>query len=181
MEIREVRAKVFCSKYDSFATTEVKGSVTEENLNLLVDVAPPQAIATNALKHVFTIEYSEPITCPQLQSGHMAYGISKVNTCTNAKNTIIRYTDEEVYSLFDFKCIGGDASGNPPMLMITFPSAEWAKQAGAIRTGVYEITVNAADTGSKILDVGKIQHPKKSSLPALDALMTICIRLRAPR
>jgi len=151
----EVRAKVFCSKYDSFATTEVKGSVTEENLNLLVDVAPPQAIATNALKHVFTIEYSEPITCPQLQSGHMAYEISKVNTCTNAENTIIRYTDEEVYSLFDFKCIGGDASGNPPMLMITFPSAEWAKQAAGFGTGVYEITVNAADTGSKILDVGK--------------------------
>ena len=40
----EVRAKVFCSGYDSFATTEVKGSVTEENLNVNVDVSKPEPI-----------------------------------------------------------------------------------------------------------------------------------------
>jgi len=32
----ELRAKVFCSGYDSFATSDIRGSVTEENLASLL-------------------------------------------------------------------------------------------------------------------------------------------------
>ena len=43
------RAKVFCSGYDSFATTDVKGSVTEENLNIIVDVSKPEPVEARTL------------------------------------------------------------------------------------------------------------------------------------
>ena len=35
----EIRAKVFCSGYDSFATADVRGSVTDDTLYMIADVA----------------------------------------------------------------------------------------------------------------------------------------------
>ena len=41
----EIGAKVFCSGYDSFATSkEVRSSITDENLNLVVDIDPPELL-----------------------------------------------------------------------------------------------------------------------------------------
>ena len=137
----EVRAKVFCSGYDSFATADVKGSVTEENLNIIVDVKKPEAIDMRMLHNRFTIDYSEPIVCPQLQADHMTYAIRRVKTCDGTKITSGGEVDKnDVYFHYNFACLDRNS------LMISFPyDAEH---------GTYEITVNADKLGSKIIDAG---------------------------
>ena len=137
----EVRAKVFCSGYDSFATADVKGSVTEENLNIIVDVKKPEAIDMRMLHNRFTIDYSEPIVCPQLQADHMTYAIRRVKTCDGTKITSGGEVDKnDVYFHYNFACLDRNS------LMISFPyDAEH---------GTYEITVNADKPGSKIIDAG---------------------------
>ena len=62
----EIRAKVFCSGYDSFATSDVKYSTTEDNLNLIVDVNQPLAVDASVLNDVFKVDFSESLKCPQL-------------------------------------------------------------------------------------------------------------------
>ena len=139
----EIRAKVFCSGYDSFATSEVRSSITDENLNLVVDIDPPEATETTVLNRVVTIQYSEEITCPQLQSDHMAYAIKQIKTCgDNDVNTYI--SADTVYSYYKFKCLKSDNRGS---LMVTFPQ-------GSGKSGLFEITVNADSYGSKITDAG---------------------------
>ena len=102
----EVRAKVFCSGYDSFATADVKGSVTEENLNIIVDVKKPEAIDMRMLHNRFTIDYSEPIVCPQLQADHMTYAIRRVKTCDGTKITSGGEVDKnDVYFHYNFACL----------------------------------------------------------------------------
>ena len=60
--------KVFCSGYDSFATPDIKGSVTEENLNLVVDVKAPFPISRKVYGDAVIVDFDEEITCPQLKS-----------------------------------------------------------------------------------------------------------------
>ena len=136
----EVRAKVFCSGYDSFATTEVKGSVTEENLNVNVDVSKPEPIDWRQRHNRFTIDYSEPIVCPQLQADHMAYAIKRVKTCTGTNINSGDVDKDDVYFHYKFACV------NENSLMISFPSDA--------TEGTYEITVNADMLGSKLVDAG---------------------------
>ena len=62
----EIRAKAFCSGYDSFAPMEVKGSETTENLNIVVDVVAPVATETSTLDNALRIDYSEPIVLPAI-------------------------------------------------------------------------------------------------------------------
>ena len=50
----------------AFATSKVKGSVTEENLNVVVDVTAPEITSVSVYNRLLTIDYSEPVTCPQL-------------------------------------------------------------------------------------------------------------------
>ncbi|CAL6391783.1 unnamed protein product [Bathycoccus prasinos] len=136
----EVRAKVFCSGYDSFATTEVKGSVTEENLNVNVDVSKPEPIDWRQRHNRFTIDYSEPIVCPQLQADHMAYAIKRVKTCAGTNINSGDVDKDDVYFHYKFACV------NENSLMISFPSDA--------TEGTYEITVNADMLGSKLVDAG---------------------------
>jgi len=148
----EVRAKVFCSGYDSFATTDVKGSVTEENLNIIVDVSKPEPIEARMLHNRFTIDYSEPITCPQLQADHMAYAIKHVKKCDG---TLIPSGGEDVdknnvFFHYKFACV------NKNSLMISFPF-------DAVQ-GTYEITVNADKLGSKVVDAGDNPAAKETFL-----------------
>jgi len=77
----ELRAKVFCSGYDSFATSDIRGSVTEENLSITFDVTPPVALDTSVLFNTFKIDYSEKIQCPQIQVDNMVYASKRVSNC----------------------------------------------------------------------------------------------------
>jgi len=139
----EVRAKVFCSGYDSFATSDVRGSVTDENLSLSVDVKPPKVKSWSIYGRVFSIDYSEPITCPQLQASAMTYEIKHVKYCngTEGKGKV---NDEHVYFNYDFTCMTETSYS----LLVEFPEDMMTAD------GMYKITVNALPKGNKVVDAG---------------------------
>ena len=144
----EVRAKVFCSGYDSFATSEVRGSVTDEPLTLTVDLTPPEPISTHTLGRTFSISHTEPVRCPQLQPKSMPYKVTRVKDCdgNDVKNGEV--TDEHVYLYFSFICM----TDSPYSLVVKFPRDEKITPDGA-----YDITVNAnahAGSAAKVTDDG---------------------------
>jgi len=136
----EIRAKAFCSGYDSFAPMEVKGSETMENLNLVVDVVEPFVTETSTVDHVMRIDYSEPILCPQLSMEHMTYEITLVETCAGDAVESGDVAIKDAYLDYRFVCMMEKSS-----LVVKFPQK--AK-------GVYEVTVNADGVGPKIMDAG---------------------------
>jgi len=133
----EIRAKTFCSGYDSFAPMEVKASETAENLNLVVDVVAPVAMGDRVMR----IDYSEPIVCPQLSAEHMTYEIALVETCAGDAIEDGGIAATHVYDNFSFVCMMEKGS-----IVVEFPQE--AKE------GVYEVTLNADDSGPKITDAG---------------------------
>ena len=137
----EIRAKAFCSGYDSFAPMEVKGSETVENLHLVVDVVAPVATETSTLDHAFRIDYSEPIVCPQLSTERMTYEIKLVETCAGDTIEGGDIAVKHVFKDFSFVCLMEKGS-----LVVEFPQNA--------KGGMYEVTVNAAETGPKIMDAG---------------------------
>jgi hypothetical protein len=114
--------------------------VTEENLNVNVDVSKPEPIDWRQRHNRFTIDYSEPIVCPQLQADHMAYAIKRVKTCAGTNINSGDVDKDDVYFHYKFACV------NENSLMISFPSDA--------TEGTYEITVNADMLGSKLVDAG---------------------------
>ena len=142
----EIRAKTFCSGYDAFATSEVRGSVTDENLSLFVDVSAPVAKSTSTLDRVLSIDYSELITCPQLSKPSMVYKIKHVKTCDGTAVEDGEISDEHVYFNYKFQCMSSPSYS----LMVKFPDDSLTPD------GKYEITVNANidSDGDKITDVG---------------------------
>ncbi|CAL6383485.1 unnamed protein product [Bathycoccus prasinos] len=142
----EIRAKTFCSGYDAFATSEVRGSVTDENLSLIVDVSAPIAKSWSTYGRVFSVDYSELITCPQLSKESMAYKIKRVKTCDGTAVEDGEISDEHVYFNYKFQCMNSP----PYSLMVEFPDDSLTPD------GTYELTVNAnIDSNTdKIVDVG---------------------------
>ena len=137
----EIRAKAFCSGYDSFAPMEVKGSETVENLNLVVDVVAPVVTETSTLDHALRIDYSEPIVCPLLSLEHMTYEITLVETCAGDAVESGDVAIKDVYLDYRFVCLMEKGS-----VVVEFPQSA--------KGGVYEVTVNADEVGPKILDAG---------------------------
>jgi len=144
----EIRAKAFCSGYDSFAPMEVKGSETAENLNLVVDVVAPVVTETSTVDHAFRINYPEPIVCPLLSLEHMTYEIKLVETCAGVAVASGEVAIKDVY--FDYKFVCFMEKGS---LVVEFPQEA---------NGVYEVTVNADDMGPKIMDAGGNTVPKQT-------------------
>ena len=136
----EVRAKVFCSGYDSFATSEIKGSVTDENLNVVVDVTAPEITSVSVYNRLLTIDYSEPVICPQLKSDHMSYAVERVKTCKGDSVESGAVSSSAVFFHYQFTCLTGDRG----TIM-----AKWPYNAEA---GVYKLTVNADKLGSMVSD-----------------------------
>jgi len=136
----EVRAKVFCSGYDAFATSKVKGSVTEENLNVVVDVTAPEITSVSVYNRLLTIDYSEPVTCPQLKSDHMSYAVERVKTCKGDSVESGAVSPSAVFFHYQFTCLAGERG----TIM-----AKWPYNAEA---GVYKLTVNADKLGSMVTD-----------------------------
>ena len=129
----EIRAKVFCSGYDSFATSDVKYSTTEDNLNLIVDVNQPLAVDASVLNDVFKVDFSESLKCPQLSPSQMPYQIRRVKTCdgSHIDSNVGSFSTEAVINTFNFVCMNGDGKGS---LVAKFP--------GNVAEGSYELTVN---------------------------------------
>jgi len=136
----EVRAKVFCSGYDSFATSEVKASVTEENLNVVVDVTSPAITSVSVYNRTVTIDYSEPVICPQLTVDHMSYTIERIETCEGDSVQSGLVSSSEVFSHYQFSCLAGQRG----TIM-----AKWPKDA---ESGIYKLTVNADKLGPMVTD-----------------------------
>ena len=111
----EIRAKVFCSGYDSFAAAGVKYSSTEDNLNLIVDVNQPLAVDASILNDVFKVDFSEPLACPQLAPSQMPYQIRHVKTCDGAtiESHVGSFSAEAVINTFSGVCLNGDGQGSP--------------------------------------------------------------------
>ena len=154
----EVRAKVFCSGYDSFATSDVRGSVTDENLSLSVDVTPPKAVSTSTLDRIFSVEYTEPIICPQQKASAMTYSIAREKDCAGVavpddKKTI---SDEHVFFNFGFTCMTGSSLSPNSKLVVEFPETMKMHDGKYSTTsGVYSVTVNANEGASKLTDTGE--------------------------
>ena len=100
----DIRAKTFCSGYDAFATSEARGSVTDENLSLFVDVSAPKATQSLTLDRVLRIDYSEPINCPELSKSSMAYEVKRVKACDGDDLDDGSVSDERVYFNYTFQC-----------------------------------------------------------------------------
>ena len=78
----EIRAKVFYSGYDSFAGSESRGAVTDENLNLISrQKTSRDRFAKKYLKNMVLVDFSEPIKCPYLSDKNMAYSVTRTNDC----------------------------------------------------------------------------------------------------
>jgi len=129
----EIRAKAFCSGYDSFASAGVKYSSTEENLNLIVDVNQPLAVDASVLNDVFKVDFSESLKCPQLAPSQMPYEIRRMKTCdgSHVDSNVGSFSTEAVVNTFKFVCMNGDGKGS---LVAKFP--------GNVAKGSYELTVN---------------------------------------
>ena len=153
----EIRAKTFCSGYDAFATSEVRGSVTDENLSLFVDVSAPIAKSWSTHGRVFSIDYSEVITCPQLSKESMVYKIKRAKTCDGTAVEDGEISDEHVYFNYKFQC----TSDPPYSLVIEFPKDSLS--------GTYEVTVNANidSVGEKVADAGGNSAEKQMFLTTI--------------
>ena len=137
----EVRAKVFCYGYDSFATSEVKASVTEENLNVVDDVTSPEVTSVSVYNRLVTIEYSELVKCPQLRADHMSYTIERIETCEGDTVESGMVASSTVFSDYQFTCLNGERGY---IIM-----AKWPKNA---ESGIYKLTVNADKLGPMVTD-----------------------------
>ena len=167
----EIRSKTFCSGYDAFATSEVRSSVTDENLRLFVDVKAPKATQTLTLDRVLRIEFTEKILCPQLNDKAMVYEIKHVKTCDGAAVENGKVSDTIVYGTYDFVC-----TNDPPYaLVVEIPDND------STPDGTYEITVNAnidGDNGDKIADVGRNPVKKQTFLVTLGSCETTMATLK---
>ena len=141
----EIRAKVFCSGYDSFATSEVRGSVTDENLNLIADVTNPKPIGKEVFDYTVLLDFSEPITCPQLSSLDMAYTVARTSDCdgaavSDATSAINEVSDEYLLSHYEFRCLTDNANGRNAWMMTVPISTSASTYAYA---GEYEVTIKS--------------------------------------
>jgi hypothetical protein len=141
----EIRAKVFCSGYDLFATSEVRGSVTDENLNLIADVTKPKPIGKEVFDYTVLLDFSEPITCPQLSSSDMAYSVARTSDCdgttvSDTSSAINEVSDEYLLSHYEFRCLTGSVNERNAWMMTVPISTSASAYAYA---GEYEVTIKS--------------------------------------
>ena len=140
----EIRAKVFCSGYDAFATSEVRGSVTDENLNLIADTKAPRPIAGEVYKNMVLVDFSEPITCPLLSSSDMAYSVTRTTDCdgnaVDDSEDINAVSDNILVSHYDFECLTQDVNGRNAWMMTVPISSAASSNALA---GKYTVTIKS--------------------------------------
>jgi len=140
----EIRSKVFCSGYDSFATSDVRGSVTDENLNMIADVTKPISIEHKVYDNNLVVDFTESITCPQLSSSDMAYTVSRNKDCdgnavSDSEADINKVSDAYLILHYTFQCLTHDVNGRNAWAMTVPISSAASSYALA---GEYSITIN---------------------------------------
>jgi len=140
----EIRAKVFCSGYDSFATTDVRGSVTDDTLYMIADVTNPYPSSHEVYGNVLFVDFSEEIACPQLDSDASAYSIERTADCDG--NAVVDGTvsSADILLHYAFRCLSDETNGRNSWTM-TIPISSAEAEAGE-----YTVTINdgyLTDTG----------------------------------
>ena len=135
----EIRAKVFCSGYDSFATPDIKGSVTEENLNLVVDVKAPFPISRKVYGDAVIVDFDEEITCPQLKSSDMAYAVSRTKNCeSNVDSNVGPISVESLVMHYNFYCRNDEIAHSWIMAV----PLNYGNSYAHAEAGEYSVTIN---------------------------------------
>ena len=101
----EIRGKIFCSGYAATAPISVRGSTTDENLNLFVDVTPPKPLRTSVMGKLVVVEYTEVVVCPQLKSNEPVYHIRRTHDCDNATENVSPVDWTTISLQYKFRCI----------------------------------------------------------------------------
>ena len=101
----EIRAKVFCSGYDSFATADVRGSVTDDTLNMIADVTAPYPLSHEVYGNVIAVDFSEEITCPQLDTEVSAYSIARSADCYGNAVADGTVSSSTILLHYTFRCL----------------------------------------------------------------------------
>ena len=135
----EIRSKVFCSGYDSFATSDVRGSVTDENLSMIADVTSPYPSSHEMYGNVLFVDFSEEITCPQLSSSDMAYSITRTADCDGNSVSDGAVSEAVILSHYTFRCLTHDSNGRNSWTMSVPISTAASSYADA---GEYTVTIN---------------------------------------
>ena len=132
----EIRSKVFCSGYDSFATSDVRGSVTDENLNMIADVTNPMPLEHKVYYNNLVVDFSESITCPQLDSDTSAYSIARTADCDG--NVVVDGTvsSYDILAHYAFRCLTDETNGRNSWTM-SIPITK-----GYANAGEYTVTIN---------------------------------------
>jgi len=144
----EIRAKVFCSGYDSFATTDVRGSVTDDTLRMVADVTSPYPLSYGALGNVLFVDFSEEIECPQLTSDISPYSIARTADCDG--NTVVNGTVSrtDILAHYTFDCLTFELNGRNSWTMTVPPISSVASSHA--EAGEYTVSINGGyltDTG----------------------------------
>jgi surface protein len=143
----EIRAKVFCSEYDSFATTDVRGSVTDDTLYMIADVTSPYPSSHEVYGNVLFVDFSEEISCPQLDSDASAYSISRTADCDGNAVADGTVSSADILLHYDFRCLSHETNGRNSWTM-TIPISSAASSKAEV--GEYTVTINdgyLTDTG----------------------------------
>jgi len=143
----EIRAKVFCSGYDSFATTDVRGSVTDDTLYMIADVTSPYPSSHEVYGNVLFVVFSEEISCPQLDSDASAYSISRTADCDGNAVADGTVSSADILLHYDFRCLSHETYGRNSWTMTIPISSAASSKAEA---GEYTVTINdgyLTDTG----------------------------------
>ena len=87
------------------APMSVRGSTTEDNLSLLVDVTPPKPTEIRIQGRLVIVEYTEPVECPQLKASKQIYNVRKYMNCNGdaSNNDAVSWTDLTLK--YQFRCI----------------------------------------------------------------------------
>jgi len=143
----EIRAKVFCSGYDSFATTDVRGSVTDDTLYMIADVTSPYPSSHEVYGNVLFVDFSEEISCPQLDSDASPYSISRTADCDGNAVADGAVSSADILLHYDFRCLSHETNGRNSWTM-TMPISSAVSSKAEV--GEYTVTINdgyLTDTG----------------------------------
>jgi len=133
----EIRAKIFCSGYEAMAPMSVRGSTTEENLSLLVDVTPPKPTEIRIQGGLVIVEYTEPVECPQLEADKQIYSVTKSEDCKGVGSTdSVSWTDLTLK--YQFRCISDKMNAWTMELPSTAEEGKYTVIIGEKTTNSYD-------------------------------------------
>jgi hypothetical protein len=126
----------------------VRGSTTEENLNLVVDVTSPQPITLNVMDKLFIVEYTEPVMCPQLKTDEEIYQVTRIEDCDGNTDNEGKIKWTTILLQYSFRCIEDKMNA-------------WTMQlpSDSDNLGKYQVVVGK-DSTSGLTDVGGNVVPK---------------------